>query len=134
MTGAVAMQQPDARYGCGYRNIQVMMSFLTRRGQEYAQRVFGGRIPSVHALQRSIELSWQQGFDVDGAAQLVRLPNLLFCIRQRLCTTSRFKEEQAGREGTLSLSLLRIRPVQPCSGSFRTANTYSVSSTCFLQR
>lgn len=68
------VQQPDARYGCGYRNIQVMMSFLTRRGQEYAQRVYRGRgIPNVRSLQRSIELSWSQGFDVDGAAQLVRL-------------------------------------------------------------
>jgi zinc finger-containing ubiquitin peptidase 1 len=73
------MQQPDARYGCGYRNIQVMMSFLVRRGQDYAQRVYGGRgIPTVHALQRSIELSWSQGFDVDGAAQLV-LPSPCPC-------------------------------------------------------
>jgi hypothetical protein len=67
------MQQPDARYGCGYRNIQVMMSFLTRRGREYAERIYGGRgIPSVHALQKSIELSWREGFDTDGATQLVR--------------------------------------------------------------
>lgn len=76
------MQQPDARYGCGYRNIQVMMSFLTRRGQEYAHRVYRGRgIPTVPALQRSIELSWAQGFDVDGAGQLARSPE---CFRMHL--------------------------------------------------
>lgn len=70
------VQQPDARYGCGYRNIQVMLSFLVRRGmseREYSERIYGGRgIPSVASLQRSIEISWRNGFDVEGAAQLVR--------------------------------------------------------------
>jgi hypothetical protein len=65
------------------------MSFLTRRGQEYAQRVYDGRgIPTVHALQRSIELSWSQGFDVDGAAQLVlpsQCPRPQFFIAEQNC-------------------------------------------------
>lgn len=81
LTASSGVQQPDARYGCGYRNIQVMLSFLVRRGmseREYSERIYGGRgIPSVASLQRSIEISWRNGFDVEGAAQLVRPPLLL---------------------------------------------------------
>jgi hypothetical protein len=60
-----------------------MMSFLTRRGVDYAQRIYGSKgIPSVRALQRSIELSWRDGFDVEGAEQLVRNRSvrLLACV------------------------------------------------------
>lgn len=67
------MQEPDQRYGCGYRNLQTMMSYLAHQGPEYIRRLYGGRgVPTVRALQRSMELSWQNGFDTDGASQLVR--------------------------------------------------------------
>lgn len=65
----------------------MMLSFLARRGmseREYSERVFGGRgIPSVASLQRSIEISWRNGFDVEGAAQLV-WPPLCPCQSARI--------------------------------------------------
>jgi Peptidase family C78 len=76
-TRAIAVQKPDARYGCGYRNIQVLLSFLLRQGPPFAQRVFSGQgVPTVVALQRAIELSWRGGFDTAGAQQLVRSADL----------------------------------------------------------
>jgi hypothetical protein len=71
------MQEPDQRYGCGYRNLQAMMSYLAHQGPEYSRRLYGGRgVPTVRSLQRSMELSWQNGFDTDGANQLVRSSTL----------------------------------------------------------
>lgn len=70
---AAALQNADASYGCGYRNIQVALSFLLSQGPVIARRVFGGAgVPSVRTLQRAIEVSWRAGFDVKGAEQLVR--------------------------------------------------------------
>lgn len=67
------MQKPDARWGCGYRNIQVMASGLMARAPELRRLLFVGQgVPTVPSLQQWLEVAWGDGFDVEGAAQLVR--------------------------------------------------------------
>ncbi|KAI9342490.1 peptidase family C78-domain-containing protein [Zopfochytrium polystomum] len=70
----------DWRWGCGYRNIQMLLSGLLAM-DEFADEVrncvrpYGdannSRQPlSVPVLQETIERAWRQGFDPAGAAQL----------------------------------------------------------------
>lgn len=71
--GCVRVQKPDARWGCGYRNIQVQISGLLARAPELRNLLFVGRgVPTVPSLQQWLEAAWRDGFDVDGAEQLVR--------------------------------------------------------------
>jgi hypothetical protein len=61
----------DRGWGCGYRNIQTLLSALMRM-PELKRRLFDGtgRVPSIHNIQLAIEKAWSEGFDRDGAAQL----------------------------------------------------------------
>lgn len=68
----------DMGWGCGYRNIQMLLSCLVRRG-DYKERlqkfwegkcVDGDNIPSIPHLQLFIEKAWTDGFDEIGAEQL----------------------------------------------------------------
>lgn len=51
-------------WGCGYRNIQMLLSSLVHV-PEYSRRLFNGNydIPSIHRLQELIEAAWANGFD-----------------------------------------------------------------------
>uniref|UniRef100_A0A1B6CYF8 Zinc finger-containing ubiquitin peptidase 1 n=1 Tax=Clastoptera arizonana TaxID=38151 RepID=A0A1B6CYF8_9HEMI len=74
----------DKGWGCGYRNMQMMLSSLLHHTgyneQLYKQWVVGGPIrgempsrsamPSISRLQQHIEWAWGQGFDVQGCDQL----------------------------------------------------------------
>lgn len=61
----------DKGWGCGYRNIQMMLSSLVH-STKYSHRLFNGRlaIPSISKLQELIESAWRQGFDPAGCEQL----------------------------------------------------------------
>ncbi|XP_048478556.1 zinc finger-containing ubiquitin peptidase 1 [Plutella xylostella] len=64
----------DRGWGCGYRNMQMLLSSLLRSPQ-YAALLAGaagggGGVPSVPALQVMVEQAWQRGFDVQGSEQL----------------------------------------------------------------
>ncbi|XP_054718999.1 zinc finger-containing ubiquitin peptidase 1-like [Uloborus diversus] len=61
----------DKGWGCGYRNIQMMLSSLVHN-TKYSTRLFNGRfaIPSISKLQELIETAWRQGFDPAGCEQL----------------------------------------------------------------
>ncbi|ELU00214.1 hypothetical protein CAPTEDRAFT_100653 [Capitella teleta] len=61
----------DKGWGCGYRNLQMLLSCLARNPM-YLQVLFNGRcvIPSLLKIQRLIEAAWQKGFDREGAEQL----------------------------------------------------------------
>lgn len=61
----------DLGWGCGWRNIQMMCSYLLAH-QDYADMreiMFGGAgfVPNISALQRWLEVAWAKGFDVSGA-------------------------------------------------------------------
>lgn len=61
----------DRGWGCGYRNIQMMLSSLVHN-TAYNERLFNGQnaIPSISKIQELIEWSWRQGFDPQGCEQL----------------------------------------------------------------
>uniref|UniRef100_A0A2L2YQB0 Zinc finger-containing ubiquitin peptidase 1 n=1 Tax=Parasteatoda tepidariorum TaxID=114398 RepID=A0A2L2YQB0_PARTP len=61
----------DKGCGCGYRNIQMMLSSLIN-STKYSTRLFNGRfaMPSISKLQELIEGAWRQGFDPPGCEQL----------------------------------------------------------------
>lgn len=50
---------------CGYRNIQMMISFI-QATQSPGFNQFTGRIPSIFDLQDLIELAWDQGINSAG--------------------------------------------------------------------
>ncbi|KAL1494489.1 hypothetical protein ABEB36_010081 [Hypothenemus hampei] len=68
----------DRGWGCGYRNIQMIISsLLTHTG--YNERLYNlwqkekpprSSVPSISCLQRLIEQAWAQGFDIQGSEQL----------------------------------------------------------------
>ncbi|XP_072178262.1 uncharacterized protein [Diadema setosum] len=61
----------DVGWGCGYRNIQMLLSAMVEDPQ-FRQVVFNGRkdIPSIPRIQLLIEDAWSKGFDVQGRGQL----------------------------------------------------------------
>ncbi|XP_063985146.1 zinc finger-containing ubiquitin peptidase 1-like isoform X3 [Diachasmimorpha longicaudata] len=74
----------DKGWGCGYRNIQMMISSLLQHtgynelvyrawssvGNTGSDNPLRSSMPSISRLQRMIEWAWAQGFDVQGAEQL----------------------------------------------------------------
>eukprot|EP00026_Physarum_polycephalum_P002484 Phypoly_transcript_02491.p1 GENE.Phypoly_transcript_02491~~Phypoly_transcript_02491.p1 ORF type:complete len:555 (+),score=88.96 Phypoly_transcript_02491:25-1689(+) len=69
-----ASQRDDNGWGCGYRNIQNMCSFLMRF-PIYKEKLFDGcnYVPSVQVLQMHLEEAWRKGFDKLGKEQLGRV-------------------------------------------------------------
>jgi len=69
----------DKGWGCGFRNLQMMLSYLLSRTQyreSIVDRVFknknleGAGVPSIPRLQEVLEAAWQEGFDTAGCEQL----------------------------------------------------------------
>ncbi|XP_064628729.1 zinc finger-containing ubiquitin peptidase 1-like isoform X2 [Lineus longissimus] len=61
----------DKGWGCGYRNLQMLLSCLATN-TTYKQVLFNGRpmIPSIPKIQRLIEAAWEKSFDLQGCEQL----------------------------------------------------------------
>ncbi|KAI7862113.1 peptidase family C78-domain-containing protein [Spinellus fusiger] len=57
----------DTGWDCGYRNCQMLMSFLQRHPLTHP---FVPRVPSVAGLQQLLEAAWKQGYDPIGYSQL----------------------------------------------------------------
>ncbi|KAF9990317.1 hypothetical protein BGZ75_002631 [Mortierella antarctica] len=65
----------DRAWGCGYRNLQMMLSYVVNQGvtrQEDRSSASSPTttIPTINELQRQLEYAWQRGFDPPGAEQL----------------------------------------------------------------
>ncbi|KAI8467703.1 MAG: peptidase family C78-domain-containing protein [Monoraphidium minutum] len=62
----------DSGWGCGYRNLQMLSSFLLARRPDVAAVLFGGCgwLPDIPSLQAWLEAAWADGFDPPGRAQL----------------------------------------------------------------
>ncbi|XP_050664662.1 zinc finger-containing ubiquitin peptidase 1-like isoform X2 [Leptidea sinapis] len=67
----------DRGWGCGYRNMQMLLSSLLRHPAYAARLIEGGVterdcdcVPSIPALQRLVERAWELGFDTQGSEQL----------------------------------------------------------------
>lgn len=62
----------DTGFGCGYRNIQMLISAL-KCHEPYRKCLFGTgavQVPSIPKIQKLIEDAWQKGFDEVGRKQL----------------------------------------------------------------
>ncbi|KXS22188.1 DUF1671-domain-containing protein [Gonapodya prolifera JEL478] len=67
----------DRHWGCGYRNIQTLMSSLLHITEysahlraELRRRTGSEEVPGVPAIQGLIERAWTEGWDIAGASQL----------------------------------------------------------------
>lgn len=68
----------DKGWGCGYRNMQMLLSSLLQNTMynEALYSAWGNHgpsrsaMPSISRLQQMVEAAWAQGFDVQGAEQL----------------------------------------------------------------
>lgn len=63
----------DKGWGCGYRNIQMLLSTLFQNPNysEMLKAAIGSNsMPSISRLQKMVESAWTQGFDVQGKEQL----------------------------------------------------------------
>ncbi|KAI7864827.1 peptidase family C78-domain-containing protein [Spinellus fusiger] len=67
-TDHIATGNMDLGWGCGYRNCQILMSFLEQQ-QEQGEPVLKHTI-HIAGLQRLLEHAWSHGFDTQGALQL----------------------------------------------------------------
>lgn len=61
----------DKSWGCGYRNLQMLLSALIKL-EHYKGAILKvcQNIPSIPTIQQLIEDAWRHGFDQQGAAQL----------------------------------------------------------------
>lgn len=50
---------------CGYRNIQMLMSYIIGAGASGAER-FSDTIPTIFQIQDLIEAAWDQGINAQG--------------------------------------------------------------------
>ncbi|BFI39678.1 zinc finger-containing ubiquitin peptidase 1 [Marchantia polymorpha subsp. ruderalis] len=64
-----SLHDDDFGWGCGWRNIQIMCSFLLSQDCEAKDALFHGAgfVPDIPALQRWLEIAWMKGFDTSGA-------------------------------------------------------------------
>lgn len=63
----------DKGWGCGFRNIQMLLSSLFQNPSynEMLRAAIGSNsMPSISRLQKMVESAWAQGFDVQGKEQL----------------------------------------------------------------
>ena len=62
----------DRGWGCGYRNIQMIVGSLLRsdRYKGVMNRTFKGQIPTVPRLQELLDGAWRAGYDPKGAREL----------------------------------------------------------------
>ncbi|XP_055386034.1 zinc finger-containing ubiquitin peptidase 1-like [Condylostylus longicornis] len=68
----------DKGWGCGYRNLQMLLSSLLQN-TTYNEAIYSAwgnhgpsrtAMPSISRLQKMVEAAWNQGFDVQGSEQL----------------------------------------------------------------
>ncbi|KAG0285003.1 hypothetical protein BGZ96_010680 [Linnemannia gamsii] len=65
----------DRGWGCGYRNIQMMLSYVVGQTDSIettstATTTTTPSVPTIPELQRQLEYAWTNGFDAQGAEQL----------------------------------------------------------------
>ncbi|KAG1143380.1 hypothetical protein G6F37_008015 [Rhizopus arrhizus] len=72
----------DSGWGCGYRNCQMLMSFLEKEKQD--GHCLLKHVVDITSIQLLIEKAWQEGFDPAGAKQL---KNHVFKTRKWIGTT-----------------------------------------------
>ncbi|KAG0572395.1 hypothetical protein KC19_VG091400 [Ceratodon purpureus] len=61
-------KEVDVGWGCGWRNLEMLASYLISEDPEVREVLFGGAgyVPDIPALQQWLEIAWAKGFDVPG--------------------------------------------------------------------
>ncbi|CAO3653251.1 unnamed protein product [Cunninghamella echinulata] len=72
----------DLGWGCGYRNTQMLMTFLQRKKQ--AGDILLQQVSDISGIQIILERAWKEGFDPQGAKQL---HNRVYKTRKWIGTT-----------------------------------------------
>lgn len=64
-----SLESEDLGWGCGWRNIQMLSSYLLKERDEAKNILFGGVgfVPDIPSLQRWLEIAWEMGFDATGS-------------------------------------------------------------------
>ncbi|CAA0831285.1 Peptidase C78- ubiquitin fold modifier-specific peptidase 1/ 2 [Striga hermonthica] len=59
----------DGGWGCGWRNIQMLSSYLLAQSEESRGVLYGGCgfVPNIRTIQCWLELAWGKGFDTPGS-------------------------------------------------------------------
>jgi hypothetical protein len=59
----------DLGWGCGWRNIQMLSSYIIAQDADCKDALFGGAgfVPDIPGMQQWLEIAWLKGFDVLGA-------------------------------------------------------------------
>ena len=62
----------DRGWGCGYRNIQMIIGslLLSDKYRVVLNRLFNGNVPTVPRLQEMLDKAWKDGYDPQGAKDL----------------------------------------------------------------
>ncbi|KAG2217374.1 hypothetical protein INT45_007384 [Circinella minor] len=81
-TDHIATGFMDLGWGCGYRNCQMLMTFLQRK-QEAGDSILR-QVTDISGLQLLLERAWKEGFDSQGAKQL---NNRVYKTRKWIGTT-----------------------------------------------
>ncbi|KAL8702565.1 MAG: hypothetical protein Q9201_004262 [Fulgogasparrea decipioides] len=85
---------------CGYRNIQMMISFI-QAAQSPGYEFFPGRVPSILDLQELIECAWDRGINtagkvetggIKGTRKYIGTPETLFISLNIGCEASAFND------------------------------------------
>lgn len=104
---------------CGYRNIQMMISYL-QGSKAYGYEKFPGRLPTVPALQDSIEHAWNMGINtiarqqtggIKGSRKYIGTPEVCVFV---------FSHHSMNADGHRSLLCSKVSPF-PVSRNHATA-------------
>ncbi|KAF0895378.1 hypothetical protein E2562_012408 [Oryza meyeriana var. granulata] len=65
-----SLSSEDKGWGCGWRNIQMLSSYLLKQRPEAREALFGGAgfVPDIPSLQRWLEIAWDNNFDTLGSS------------------------------------------------------------------
>ncbi|PNH30754.1 hypothetical protein BJF96_g5871 [Verticillium dahliae] len=84
---------------CGYRNIQMLISYIIATGFE-GQEHFQGRLPTIFEIQDFIENAWDRGINVQGRVETGGIRGTRKYIgtaeAQAFCTAQAFSDKKAG--------------------------------------
>ncbi|KAF4120133.1 LOW QUALITY PROTEIN: Peptidase family C78 [Geosmithia morbida] len=81
---------------CGYRNIQMLISYIVNAKSEGANK-FGDTFPSIFTIQDMIENAWDNGFNPEGRIETGGIRG----TRKYIGTPEAFREKEAGRSGRM---------------------------------
>ncbi|OLL24924.1 Zinc finger with UFM1-specific peptidase domain protein [Neolecta irregularis DAH-3] len=69
-TEFIGSQRADLGWGCAYRNMMMLMSYIRKKRSNEYHCALGNRNVDIYTLQMAIEQGWNRGLDPEGRVQL----------------------------------------------------------------